>query len=276
MFKIISKQRLAKDITRIVVEAALICQRAQAGQFVILVGDAKAERIPLTLADWDRQAGTITLIIQEAGFSTRVLATRKPGDEIAHILGPLGHATQADKLGRIVCVGGGVGIAEVLPIAKAFKQAGNEVAGIIGARSKELLILEQEMNAVCRELYITTDDGSYGRKGFVTDILKQILNKQAEAQAEAGVNLVYAVGPIVMMCAVAELTRPYGLRTIVSLNPIMVDATGMCGACRCSVGGETKFACVDGPDFDAHQVDFAELEKRLGQFKRQEQIANGK
>jgi ferredoxin--NADP+ reductase len=180
----------------------------------------------------------------------------------------LGHPTEIKKFGRVICIGGGVGIAEILPVSRAFKQAGNEVIGIIGARSKDLLILENQMQPVCNLLYITTDDGSYGRKGFVTDVLKEILADKTGKQTD----LAYAIGPVVMMRAVSEITRAFKIRTIVSLNPIMVDATGMCGACRCTVGGESKFACVDGPDFDAHLVDFPELEKRINQFTKQEQI----
>ena len=267
MFKITNKQRLAKDITKLELEVPLIAQKAKAGQFVIVISDCKGERIPLTLADWDRNKGVITLIFQEVGFSTHKLATKKIGDSIEHVLGPLGHTTEIEKFGQVICIGGGVGIAEILPVAGAFKQAGNDVISIIGARNKELLILEKEMKAFCNELYITTDDGSYGRKGFVTELLKEILHKQTDSYA----NLVYAVGPIVMMRAVSDLTRPFRIKTIVSLNAIMVDATGMCGSCRCSVGDEAKFACVDGPDFDGHLVNFQELEKRANQFKAQEQ-----
>ena len=238
---------------------------------MVIINDEKAERIPLTLADWDGPRGTITLIFQEVGFSTHKLSNRRIGDSIEHILGPLGNPAEIKKLGRIICIGGGVGIAEILPVAKAFREAGNEVIGIIGARSKELLILEEEEKAICNELYITTDGGSYGKKGFVTDILKEILNAQTRKHANAQIDLIYTVGPVVMMRAVSELTQPCKIKTVVSLNPIMVDATGMCGACRCSIGGVTKFACVEGPDFDAHLVDFKELQKRINQFKEQEQ-----
>jgi len=281
MFKIRNKERLASSITKLEIEAPLIAAKAQPGQFVIVIMDEKGERIPLTLADWDRVRGTITLIFQDVGFTTHQLSIKNIGDSIAHILGPLGHPTEINpalackggvkKLGRVICIGGGVGIAEVFPVSRAIKQAGNEVIGIIGARSKELLILEKEMQKVCDKLYITTDDGSYGRKGFVTDILREILNQQTSKPANQQTDLVYAIGPVVMMRAVCEITRALKIETIVCLNPIMVDATGMCGACRCSVGGEVKFACVDGPDFDGHLVDFQELEKRINQFKEQEQ-----
>ncbi len=268
MFRITNKEKLAKDVTRINVEAPLIAKKAQAGQFVVLIADEKGERIPLTLADWDRPRGIITLIFQEVGFTTRKLAAKNVGDLIEHILGPLGHPTQVQKFGRVICIGGGVGVAEIFPVSRAFKEAGNQVVGIIGARGRELLILEKEMREVCHELHITTDDGSYGRKGFVTDILKEILSAEHKAQSA---NLIYAIGPVVMMRAVSQITRPLKIKTIVSLNPIMVDATGMCGSCRCVIGGETKFACVEGPDFDAHLVDFQELEQRINQFKHQEQ-----
>ena len=268
MFRITNKEKLAEDITRINVEAPLIAKKAQAGQFVVLIADEKGERIPLTLADWDRSRGIITLIFQEVGFTTRKLAAKNVGDLIGHILGPLGHPTQVQKFGRVICVGGGVGVAEIFPVSRAFKEAGNQVVGIIGARGRELLILEKEMREVCYELHITTDDGSYGRKGFVTDVLTEMLIPNSQFPIP---NLIYAIGPVVMMRAVSEITRPLKIKTIVSLNPIMVDATGMCGSCRCVIGGETKFACVDGPDFDAHLVDFQELEQRINQFKDQEQ-----
>jgi len=269
--KIMDKEDLAKEITKIIVEAPVIAQKAKAGQFVVLVVDEKGERIPLTLADWDREKGTITLIFQKVGFSTKKLGMLSPGDNIEHILGPLGHPTEVENTGTVVCIGGGIGIAEVYPVSRAFKEAGNRIMGIIGARSKDLLILEDKMQKVCDELFITTDDGSYGQKGFVTDILKNILNGQTDKRTNEQTNLVYAIGPVPMMKAVSELTRNYGIKTIVSLNPIMVDATGMCGSCRCTVAGKSVFGCVDGPDFDAHQVDFEELAKRLKLFKNQEE-----
>ena len=267
MFKIINKQKLASQVTQLEIEAPIIAQKASPGQFVAVINNPSGERIPLTLADWDKQKGTITLIFQEVGFSTGQLASRNIQDSIEHILGPLGHPTEIKNFGRVICIGGGVGIAEVFPVSRAFKQAENEVIGVIGARNKELLILENQMQQVCNQLYVATDDGSYGRKGFVTDILKEILADKTGKQAD----LIYAIGPVVMMRAVSEITRQLRIPTMVSLNPIMVDATGMCGACRCTVGGEAKFACVDGPDFDAHQVDFVELEKRINQFKEQEE-----
>jgi len=272
MPRIIHKEELAKDITKIVVEAKQIAQKAKAGQFVALVIDEQGERIPLTLADWDDKKGTVTLIFQQAGFTTRKLGRLNAGDSLQHILGPLGHPTEVKKFGTVVCIGGGVGIAEVFPVSRAFKEAGNRVLGIIGARSKELLILEDEMQGACDELFITTDDGSYGRKGFVTDTLKELLEVVEKSTHTQYPDLVYCIGPLLMMKAVSDLTKSYRIKTVVSLNPIMVDATGMCGSCRCTVGGKTVFGCVEGPDFDGHQIDFEELEARLNLFKEQEKI----
>ncbi len=271
MFKIIAKEELAKDIIRITVEASQVAKKAQAGQFVVVIADEKGERIPLTLADWDRGLGTITLIFQKVGFTTRRLGALNIGDNIPHLLGPLGHPTKAADSGTVICIGGGVGIAEVYPVSRGFKVAGLRVIGIIGVRSRELLILEKEMREVCAELFIATDDGSYGRKGNVADTLSELLGVVEKSTHTKYPDLVYAIGPIVMMKAVSELTRGYNIKTIVSLNPIMVDATGMCGSCRCRVDGKTVFGCVDGPDFDGHKVDFAELSKRLNLFKAQEQ-----
>ena len=270
MFKITDKQELAKDITKITVSAPIIAQKAKAGQFVIIVIDEKAERIPLTLADWDKDKGTITLIFQKVGFSTKKLGALKIGDSIAHILGPLGHPTEIKKFGTVICIGGGVGIAEIYPVSRAFKEMENRVIGIIGTRSKDLLILEEEMRKICDELFITTDDGSYSRKGFVTDILKELFDVIEKSTHTKYPDLVYAIGPVLMMKAVSELTKAYQIKTIVSLNPVMVDATGMCGSCRCTVGGKTVFGCVDGPDFDGHSIDFEELQARLNLFKDQE------
>lgn len=269
MFRIIHKEELASDITRIIVEAPEIAKKALAGEFVVVVIDEKGERIPLTLADWDKDKGTISLIFQKVGFTTRKLATLGITD-IQHILGPLGHPTQTKNIGTVVCIGGGVGIAEVYPVSRAFKQAGNRVIGIIGARSQDLVILEKEIRAVCDELFITTDDGSYGRKGFVTDILKELFSVIEKSTHTKYPDSVYAIGPVPMMKAVSRLTKEYGIKTIVSLNPIMVDATGMCGSCRLTVDGKTVFGCVDGPDFDGHLVNFEELQKRLELFQDQE------
>jgi len=272
MFKIVWKEKLAPEIMKLIVEAPLIANKAQAGQFVVLVIDEKGERFPLTLADWDKLRGTITLIFQEIGYSTKQLGKLEIGDNIEHILGPLGHPSDIKNAGTVICMAGGVGIAEVYPISRAFKAAGNRVIGILGARNKDLLILENKMKAVCDELFITTDDGSYGKKGFVTDILKNFLDVIDNSSHNKYPELVYAIGPVPMMKAVCEMTKPAQIKTIVSLNPIMVDATGMCASCRCSIAGKTAYACVDGPDFDGHQVDFDELQKRLKLFSAQEKI----
>jgi len=270
MFKIVGKEKLAPEVTKLIVEAPLIANKAQAGQFVVLVINEKGERFPLTLADWNKQGGTITIIFQEIGYSTKQLAKLGIGENIEHILGPLGHPSDIKNVGTVICLAGGVGIAEVYPISRAFKAAGNRVIGILGARNKDLLILENQMKEVCDELFITTDDGSYGKKGLVTDILKDILDAIDKSSNNKYPELIYAIGPVPMMKAVAEMTKPAQIKTIVSLNPIMVDATGMCASCRCSIAGKTAYACVDGPDFDAHLVDFAELQKRLKLFQSQE------
>ena len=272
MNKIINKEQLAQDVVKIILEAPQIARKAKAGQFVVLITDEEGERIPLTLADWDEQKGTIGLIFQKVGYTTRKLGALNTGDNIQHLLGPLGHPTEVSKLGTVVCIGGGVGIAEVYPVARAFKEAGNRVIGIIGSRCKDLLILEKEMKEVCDELFITTDDGSYSRKGLVTDVLKELFEVMEKSTHTKFPDLVYCIGPLPMMKAVSDLTKDYQIKTIVSLNPVMVDATGMCGSCRCTVGAKTVFGCVDGPDFDGHLVDFDELAKRLTLFKKQEDI----
>ncbi|MDP3143239.1 MAG: sulfide/dihydroorotate dehydrogenase-like FAD/NAD-binding protein [Candidatus Omnitrophota bacterium] len=264
MFEIIEKVVLAEGIKKMVIQAKKIASKAAAGQFVMVIPEENGERIPLTIADHDSQNNAITLIFQEVGYSTKKLGSLKIGQEVFSILGPLGHPTEIANFGKVVCVGGGVGIAELYPVCKALKQAGNRVIGIMGARTKRLLILESHLRRICNELYITTDDGSYGTKGFVSDVLKNILNNQKD------VSLIYAIGPVPMMRAVSELTKPYKIKTIVSLNPVMVDGTGMCGACRVRVGGKTLFGCVDGPEFDGHLVDFPELQKRLSLYKEQE------
>ncbi len=273
MFTVLSKDIPAKDVCALTIEAPQIAAKAQAGQFVVIMVNEQGERIPLTLAQWNSLKGTITIIFQVCGYTTKTLAALPVGASLAHVLGPLGRPTRLENYGTVIAVAGGVGVAEILPVSRAFKAAGNRVVGIVGARSQGLLILEDQMRSTCDELHVATDDGSSGQKGFVTDILRGILDRRTGAPADRRINLVYAIGPVRMMQAVAELTRPCGLKTIVSLNPIMVDATGMCGACRCTVDKKTVFACVDGPDFDAHQVDFAELEKRLGVFRSQEQTA---
>jgi len=259
MHVIRSSTPLSPGVTRLVVEAPRIAEVRQAGQFVIVRLGPGGERIPLTIADADPAAGTITLIIQAVGKSTRALAALRPGEAIQDVAGPLGRPTELIEAGRAVCVGGGVGTAVVYPIAQALHRRGVTVTSIIGGRTQGLVILEDALRAL-GEVVVCTDDGSYGRQGFVTDALR-------DALAAGSVDAVYAVGPVPMMQAVAELTRPAGVPTIVSLNPVMIDGTGMCGGCRVSVNGETKFACVDGPEFDAHLVDFRELRDRLGTYR---------
>jgi len=271
MFKIITKENLNKDIVRIEVEAPLIAKKAKAGQFVVVIVDEKGERLPLTLSGWDNDKGTVTLILQKTGFSTTKLADLNSGDLIQHVLGPLGHPTEIKNIGTVYCVAGGVGIAEVYPVARALKEAGNRVIAIIGSRNKDLLILEKELRKVCDELFITTDDGSCGRKGLVLDALKDLFTTIEKSTHTQFPDLVYCIGPVPMMKAVADFTKGYSVKTIASLNPIMVDATGMCGACRCKVEGKTVFGCVDGPDFDAHKIDFDDLIQRLKTFKKQEE-----
>lgn len=274
MFRVIEKTKLTKDTTRIIVEAPDIALKAKAGQFVMVVTANDSERVPLTIADADTKRGAITLIFQEIGFSTKELGALSEGDTISHILGPLGNPTHIEKYGTVIAIGGGVGIAEIFPVAKAMKQAANRVIGIIGARSKELIILEEKLKETCDELFITTDDGSYGKKGYVTDVLRSLLKVSEQSTHTIYPGLVYAVGPVAMMQKIAELTKEYNIKTIVSLNPIMVDATGMCGSCRVTVAGVTKFGCVDGPEFDAHLVDFNELRTRLASFKEKEECLN--
>lgn len=267
MYQIVRKKVLAPSINLFEVSAPMVAKKAQAGQFVILRIDEQGERIPLTIADFNRERGTITTIFQEVGATTRLLGRLNEGDYLLDFVGPLGLPTEVEKYGRVVCVGGGVGVAPIFPIARALREAGNEVISIIGARTKELLILEEEMRAVSDELIVCTDDGSYGRKGFVTQALTEVIEQRGN------VARVWGIGPMIMMRVLAEATRPYGVKTIVSLNPIMVDGTGMCGACRVSVGGETKFACVDGPEFDAHQVDWELAMRRLAMYKNEEEKA---
>ncbi len=249
------------------VDAPYVARKAQPGQFVILRVGASGERIPLTIADSDKGAGTVTLVFQEVGKSTMIMGGLKEGDRIDDLVGPLGLPSHIEKLGLVVCVGGGIGIAPIHPIARGFKEAGNHVISILGARSKNLLIMEEEMVRASTEVKVCTDDGSYGQKGFVTNVLEGLI------QEGLPIELVMAIGPVPMMEAVSRLTKPYGIRTMVSLNPIMVDGTGMCGACRVTVGGEIKFACVDGPDFDGHNVDFAELRLRQRMYLKEEREA---
>jgi ferredoxin/flavodoxin---NADP+ reductase len=258
---------LSENIVKTVLEAPEIAKKRKAGQFVILMIDEKGERIPLTIVDSDPAKGTLTIIYQVVGKTTDQLARLEVGDIIQHVLGPLGHPTEIDGIETAVCVGGGVGIGVLYPIAKALKEKGTRVISIIGARTKDLLILEEESRSASDELYVTTDDGSYGQHGFVSDVLKGIIASGLK------IDRVFAIGPVPMMRVVANVTRPHSIKTLVSLNPIMVDGTGMCGACRVTVGGKTKFTCVDGPEFDGHEVDFGLLMSRLRMYIDQEQDA---
>ncbi|MBM3254998.1 MAG: sulfide/dihydroorotate dehydrogenase-like FAD/NAD-binding protein [Candidatus Omnitrophica bacterium] len=265
--KIILKEILSNTpenkVTRLDILAPDIAQRALPGQFVVVMVNEEGERIPLTVVNTDKQKGTLSIIFQEVGLTTRLLGSLNSGDSLYAIVGPLGHPTEIKNYGKVILVGGGVGIAEIYPVARAFKEEGNQVTSILGARSKDILILEKELKGVSDEFYVTTDDGSYGRKGFTTDVLAELLKKD-------NYSLVYAVGPIPMMKRAAMVTRDFKVKTIVSLNALMVDATGMCGCCRVNVAGETKFSCVDGPEFDAGLVDWEELIKRNRLYLEQE------
>lgn len=268
MYKIVKKEVLAPTIKLVKVSAPKVTAKAQAGQFVIVRKDEKGERIPLTIADYDRDEGLITLIFQEVGRSTVEMGMLEEGDSFLDLVGPLGEATEIEKYsGKLLCVGGGVGIAPLYPVVKALKEAGNEIISIIGARTKDLLFYEDEMRAVSDKLLVATDDGSYGHKGFVTELMKEVLEN------EDNIAKAWTIGPAVMMKVACDTTKPYNLSTIVSLNNIMVDGTGMCGACRIEVGEETKFTCVDGPEFDGHLVDWDLAIKRLTMYEEEEKIA---
>jgi ferredoxin--NADP+ reductase len=264
---IIEKEQIAESICRFVIAAPQIARKRRAGNFVILRANETAERVPLTVVDSDTERGTITLIVQGVGKTTRVLNAMRAGDALADVIGPLGHPTPIERVGTVVCIGGGVGTAEVLPIARALKAAGNTVISIIGARTRELLILEDEMRATSDTLIVVTDDGSYGRRGLVVDPLREMIEQGRE------LNAVYAIGPLPMMRAAAKTTAACKLKTYVSLNPVMIDGTGMCGGCRVTVAGQTRFACVDGPEFDAHEVDFDNLIMRNRAYQEQERAA---
>ncbi len=253
MYKILLKQKLVPNIHLFKVAAPAVAKKAQAGQFVVIRIDEKGERIPLTIADWDKKEGSITIVSMEVGTTTRRLALLEAGDSIANFVGPLGMPTHIEKFGTVLCVAGGVGVAPIAPIARALKKEGNKIISILGARSQNLLFWEERLRSVSDQLIVCTDDGSYGRKALVTEPLKELLETGDK------IDLVVAIGPSIMMKFCAKTTEPFGVKTIVSLNPIMVDGTGMCGCCRVSVGGVTKFTCVDGPDFDGHQVDWDEL-----------------
>ena len=264
MFKIVRKKELNASVTLMEIEAPFVARKAKAGQFIIFRIDEEGERVPLTIAGYDREKGTVTIIFQKVGLSTKMLGELNEGDYLQDFVGPLGRPTETEGVKRVCVVGGGVGCAIALPSAQAFKEAGCEVDVIVGFRSKDIVILEDEFRSCSDHLYLMTDDGSYGEHGFVTVKLQELLEKGNQYDE------VLAIGPIPMMKFVCKTTEPFGVKTIVSLNPIMVDGTGMCGGCRVTVGGEVKFACVDGPDFDGHKVDFAELMNRNGVYRDQE------
>lgn len=269
--KILKKEILAENsgikISRLDILSPDIAQKVLPGQFVAVMVNSQGERIPLTVVDADTEKGAIALIFQEVGLTTKLLGRLNTSDSLYALVGPLGHATEIKNYGRVILVGGGVGIAEIYPVAKALKQANNHITTILGARTKDLLILEKELKSVSDEIHIATDDGSYGKKGFVTDVLNELLTPNSQLQTP---NLIYAVGPIPMMRKVSEVTKKFNVKTLVSLNALMVDATGMCGCCRVSVAGKTRFSCVDGPEFDAHAVDWDELAKRNRIYEEKE------
>ena len=264
MYKIVKKEKLVEDIDRFYIKAPLIARKAKAGQFVVIRINEDGERIPLTIAGYNRSNGIISIVSMRVGKTTSLLSSLKEGDSILDVVGPLGNASEIENFGRVICVGGGVGIPPIFPIARELKKIGNYVISIIGARSKDLLILKEEMEDTSDELYICSDDGSIGYHGFVSDFLKEYLEKNLTGNADKRKDIarVIAIGPALMMSAVADVTRPFNIKTIVSLNSIMVDGTGMCGACRVEVGGKTKFVCVNGPEFDGHQVNFELLLSR--------------
>ncbi len=266
MNKIVEKEFFSENVAKIVLEAPEIAKSRKAGHFVIIRVDEKGERIPLTIADGDPEKGTITLVVQRVGVTSAKLLAKKAGDEILDVVGPLGHATHIEKVGTVLCAGGGVGIAPLMPIVKALKAAGNRVVTVLAGRTKELVILEEEMRAHSDELIIMTDDGSYGKKGLVTAGMEEVIQREK-------VDMAVVIGPAIMMKFGSLTTKKYNIPTVVSLNTIMVDGTGMCGACRVSIGGKTRFVCVDGPEFDAFQVNWDEMMLRMGAYKTQEHEA---
>ena len=266
-YKILSKKELCPNQYEMIIEAPFVVRNAKAGQFIIFRAEENGERVPLTIADIDKEKGALTIVFMAVGYSTKKLAALNEGDELVDIVGPLGQPTHIKNYGTVVCLAGGYGAAPCYLIAKAFKDAGNKVYMVMGARTKELIFWADKMKDACNELFITTDDGSMGEKGFVTGVLERIIKTEK-------VDYAIAVGPMPMMRAVADMTRDTGIYTEASMNPIMVDGTGMCGACRVTVGGETKFACVDGPDFNAHLIDFDEVINRTRIYKDQEQKRN--
>jgi len=265
MYRILRKEKLAPGIWLMKVEAPFVARRAMPGQFIILRVKEGGERIPLTIADYDSRQGWVTIIFQEVGLTTRLLAKLDEGDTIQDFVGPLGKASELDGLKRVLCIGGGVGVAPLYPQIKYLWEKGTSEDVIVGARSREYLILEDEIRGICHNLYITTDDGSYGRKGFVSDVLKELLEQGNRYDR------VIAIGPLIMMKVVSGITKQYDVPTVVSMNPVMVDGTGMCGGCRVTVGGQVRYACVDGPDFDGHLVDFDEAMRRQRMYREEEE-----
>ncbi|MGC8971276.1 MAG: sulfide/dihydroorotate dehydrogenase-like FAD/NAD-binding protein [bacterium] len=266
MYKIVDKKRLSNNVVQMTIEAPLVARSIRPGQFIIIMVHEKGERIPLTVVDSEREKGLITIVVQEVGKTTKLLGKKEIGDELFAVMGPNGNPFPVKLYGNVILVAGGVGVAEIVPIAKALKVAGNHIITIVGARTKELLFFTDVLGSISESLYVTTDDGSYGIKGLVTLPLKNLLDTTS-------IDMVLAVGPTIMMKAVADLTRGYSVKTYVSLNPIMIDGTGMCGGCRVTVDGKTRFVCVDGPEFDGHLVDFDELMMRQKTYVEQEKLA---
>ncbi len=269
MYKVIEKRVLSENVAKLIIENKRIAKNRKAGQFVIIKMGEIGERIPLTIADADPEKGTITIIVQKVGTSSHKLFNLNAGDHISDLVGPLGQPTKVENVGTVIAAGGGVGVAPLYPIAKAFKEAGNKLITILAARTKDLIILENEMKEFADEFMIMTDDGSYGKKGLITAGIEEVIKREK-------VDMVICLGPAIMMKFIALLTKKYNIHTIASLNTIMVDGTGMCGACRVTVGGKTKFVCVDGPEFNAHEVDFDGMLKRLNAYKKEEETSYSK
>lgn len=269
MCKIVRNEELAKDTQLLEIKAPKAAKKVKPGNFVMLRINEKGERIPMSISDFDRNNGTVTIVFKVVGKTTKDLSRMKKGEDIMNFVGPLGNPTEVGKFGTVVCIGGGIGIAPIYPIVKEMKNAGNHVISIIGARTKDFLFFEEKIKRVSDELYVTIDDGSYGQKGFVSNVLKGMIEEGRK------IDRVIAVGPLVMMKAVSDITKPHGIKTVVSLNPIMVDGTGMCGSCRVTLGGKTKFACVDGPEFDGHEVDFENIILRNDRFLEEENLTKG-
>ncbi len=267
MYDIVKSDKLTPDVIKLEIRAPHIARKAKAGQFIIVTPTEHGERIPLTMADFSPEKGTVTIAALEVGKTTRELGTMKAGDKLFSLVGPLGLPTELHKYGDVVSIGGGIGLALMYPVVRALRQAGNYTINIIGARNEKLLIYEDEIKSVSDEFYVCTDDGSKGHHGFVSDVLKKLIAENKK------IDMVYAVGPIIMMKVIANITKPHNIKTVVSLNPIMVDGTGMCGSCRVIIGGKTKFGCVDGPEFDGHQVDFDNLTARNKRYIPEEQVA---